>query len=116
MAKILSQEEVDALLNSLSGSPAEKPAAPAHGAPPPSHPAERKKVAIYNFRRPDRVNKEQIRSLHFLHDRFARNISTSLSLSPNATISSKVMPSASAKARSPVALSIVASQNSTSRS
>ena len=34
MAKILSQEEVDALLNSLSGSPAEKPAAPAHGAQP----------------------------------------------------------------------------------
>ena len=33
----------------------------------------------YNFRRPDRVSKEQIRSLHFLHDRFARNISTSLS-------------------------------------
>jgi flagellar motor switch protein FliM len=36
-------------------------------------------VLVYNFRRPDRVSKEQIRSLHFLHDRFARNISTSLS-------------------------------------
>ena len=79
MAKILSQEEVDALLNSLSGSPAEKPAAPAHGAPPPSHPAERKKVAIYNFRRPDRFSKDQIRSIHYLHDRFARNFSSSLS-------------------------------------
>ncbi|MBI4476546.1 MAG: flagellar motor switch protein FliM [Acidobacteria bacterium] len=36
-------------------------------------------VPIYDFRRPDRVSKEQIRSLHFLHDRFARNVSTSLS-------------------------------------
>ena len=79
MAKILSQEEVDALLNSLSGSPAEKPAVPAHGAPPPSHPVERKKVAIYNFRRPDRFSKDQIRSIHYLHDRFARNFSSSLS-------------------------------------
>jgi flagellar motor switch protein FliM len=36
-------------------------------------------VIAYNFRRPDRVSKEQQRSLHFLHDRFARNLSTSLS-------------------------------------
>jgi flagellar motor switch protein FliM len=34
----------------------------------------------YNFRRPDRVSKEQLRSLHFLHDRFAVNVSTSLSV------------------------------------
>jgi flagellar motor switch protein FliM len=36
-------------------------------------------VVPYDFRRPDRVSKDQIRSLHFLHDRFARNLSTSLS-------------------------------------
>ena len=36
-------------------------------------------IVRYNFRRPDRVSKEQIRSLHFLHERFARNVSTSLS-------------------------------------
>src|SRR5262249_55968187 len=35
-------------------------------------------VSPYNFRRPDRVSKEQIRSLHLLHDRFARNATTSL--------------------------------------
>src|SRR4030095_13375620 len=39
----------------------------------------RESVIVYNFRRPDRVSKDQIRSLHFLHDRFARNVSTSLS-------------------------------------
>ncbi len=40
--------------------------------------AERK-ILKYNFKRPDRISKNQIRSLHFLHDRFARNFSSSLS-------------------------------------
>jgi flagellar motor switch protein FliM len=38
-----------------------------------------KKVQVYNFKRPDRISKNQIRSLHFVHDRFARNASSSLS-------------------------------------
>ncbi len=35
-------------------------------------------ISIYNFRRPDRVSKDQIRSLQLLHERFARNVTTSL--------------------------------------
>lgn len=62
----LSQDEVDALM--MSGGQRDQaelvPAAP----------------TPYNFRRPDRVSKEQLRSLHFLHDRFAVNVSTSLSV------------------------------------
>jgi len=69
MSKILSQEEIDALLTSASE--IEKTVRP-DGALGGS-------VVPYNFRRPDRVSKEQIRSLHFLHDRFARNVATSLS-------------------------------------
>src|SRR3954469_20214450 len=38
-----------------------------------------KKIQRYNFKRPDRISKNQIRSLHFVHDRFARNFSSSLS-------------------------------------
>ena len=38
-----------------------------------------KKIQKYNFKRPDRVSKNQIRSLHFVHDRFARNFSSSAS-------------------------------------
>ena len=38
-----------------------------------------KKVQSYNFRRPDRISTNQIRSLHFVHDRFARNASSSIS-------------------------------------
>jgi flagellar motor switch protein FliM len=38
-----------------------------------------KKVLPYNFKRPDRISKNQLRSLHFIHDRFARNFSSSVS-------------------------------------
>lgn len=71
MSKILSQEEIDALLTSASD--IERAARQDVRAKQPET------VIIYNFRRPDRVSKEQMRSLHFLHDRFARNIATSLS-------------------------------------
>jgi flagellar motor switch protein FliM len=40
--------------------------------------AERQPIVPYDFRRPDRVSKDQIRSLQYLHDRFARNAATSL--------------------------------------
>jgi flagellar motor switch protein FliM len=89
MAKILSQEEVDALLKSHvkgkgappapSATPAADRAAAAGAAGKAKKAQSQKKVSIYNFRRPDRVSREQMRSLHFMHDRFARNFSSSLS-------------------------------------
>jgi flagellar motor switch protein FliM len=85
MAKILSQEEVDALLSEFSEdeAAAPKPAAAKEVAVKPRKKKDKitreRKVSIYNFRRPDRVSKEQLRSLHYLHDRFARNFSSSLS-------------------------------------
>jgi flagellar motor switch protein FliM len=66
VTRILSQEEIDAL---IASTPPDGSARRAEGAPP---------VVPYNFRRPDRVSKDQIRSLHFIHDRFARNATTSL--------------------------------------
>ena len=71
MSKILSQEEIDALLTSASELE--------RAARADAEKNVRETVIVYNFRRPDRVSKEQMRSLHFLHDRFARNVSTSLS-------------------------------------
>jgi flagellar motor switch protein FliM len=62
---ILSQSDIDALAAAVAG--AERPQA---------SPAV--KVARYNFRRPDRISKEQIHALHFMHERFARNVSQSL--------------------------------------
>jgi flagellar motor switch protein FliM len=71
MSKILSQEEIDALLTSA--------AEIERSAKATAENAARESVVAYNFRRPDRVSKDQIRSLHFLHDRFARNVATAMS-------------------------------------
>jgi flagellar motor switch protein FliM len=84
MAKILSQEEVDALLTEFSEDEAPKKPAAREKVSAEVHVKKKdkdkdRKVSIYNFRRPDRVSKEQLRSLHYLHDRFARNFSSSLS-------------------------------------
>lgn len=38
-----------------------------------------RKIEAYNFKRPDRISKNQMRSLNFIHDRFARNLSSSIS-------------------------------------
>ena len=70
MNRILSQEEIDALVAAAAGRSRGDDARQA---------ASADSILTYNFRRPDRVSKEQLRSLHFLHDRFARNMSTSLS-------------------------------------
>src|SRR4051812_46336488 len=70
MAKILNQDEIDALLGSTAAATASVDA----GGQRATDPAVR-----YDFRRPDRASREQIRSLHLLHDRFARNLATSLS-------------------------------------
>jgi flagellar motor switch protein FliM len=71
MSPVLSQDEIDALLTAASDQ--------GGGSAPAFEGDQRAPVVSYNFRRPDRVTKDQIRSLHFLHDRFARNVSTSLS-------------------------------------
>ena len=67
MAKILNQDEIDALLGATSSAAGTRPARGGDTA------------VRYDFRRPDRASREQIRSLHLLHDRFARNLGTSLS-------------------------------------
>ncbi len=79
MTKILSQEEIDALLSSINKDElqADETSAPKRRAP--SKVEEKRKLFVYNFRRPDRISKDQIRSIHYLHDRFARSFSSSLS-------------------------------------
>jgi flagellar motor switch protein FliM len=71
MAEILSQQEISTLMAS-----ANEVERAVRG---PRRATTAAETRIYNFRRPDRITKEQIRALHFLHDRFARNVSTSLS-------------------------------------
>jgi flagellar motor switch protein FliM len=70
MAEILSQNEIDALLSALSsGTFIEGTASAETG----------KGVKLYDFKHPDRFSKDQTRSLHMLHEHFARLFSTSLS-------------------------------------
>ncbi|NPV53684.1 MAG: flagellar motor switch protein FliM [Firmicutes bacterium] len=73
MSDILSQEEINALLSSLMEDQASEEAA---GAPAPAGP---KDVKPYDFRRPDKFSKVQLRTLEMLHDTFARHLSTTLS-------------------------------------
>lgn len=70
MAEILSQEEIDALLSAVSDGdvPVEEP----------RKKAQKKTVAVYDFSRPDRVSKDQMRTLQMIHESFARIFSTSL--------------------------------------
>lgn len=70
MNRILSQEEIDALISASTGQASDDEVRPS---------GTNDGIAPYNFRRPDRVSKEQLRSLHFLHDRFAKNLGTSMS-------------------------------------
>jgi flagellar motor switch protein FliM len=41
---------------------------------------KRRRVVPYNFRRPDRLSKEQVRALYLLHDLFSHSLSSSLPL------------------------------------
>jgi flagellar motor switch protein FliM len=75
MPEILTQEEIDSLLSAVSKG--EVPDAPAAGSA--NAPRRSQTVLPYDFRRPNRIAKEQIRTLQMLHDAYARSVSSSLS-------------------------------------
>ncbi len=64
--ELLSQAEVESLINQM-GKGASRNA------------RSKEKITPYDFRRPERVGKEQMRALQSLHDAFSRNFSASLS-------------------------------------
>ncbi|MBL8020181.1 MAG: flagellar motor switch protein FliM [Leptospirales bacterium] len=71
MTEILSQDEIDALLSAISTGEVEMEDY--------SNVGEQKKVKIYDFRRPDKFSKDQIRTLQMMHETFARLTTTALS-------------------------------------
>jgi len=85
MPEVLNQDEVDALLdlvNQSGSAAAEKPKQDAKTAAPGEAgyrvvPAA--EIQLYDFKRPERVSKEQVVALEALHEVFARNVSASLS-------------------------------------
>src|SRR5580700_4376857 len=63
--RVLSQEEIDDVFRNLRDTPVDED--PALRAEP------------YDFRRPDRIAKDQLRAIHMLHENFARSLASSLS-------------------------------------
>jgi flagellar motor switch protein FliM len=62
--RMLSQEEIDSVFKKNQRKGQEDAAA---------------KAQVYDFRRPDRIAKDQLRALHLLHENFARSLASSLS-------------------------------------
>lgn len=95
MAEILSQAEIEALLASLTEDGDAPAAAPADTAPQPAKggfggefgiaPGSKRDnktpiaYEVYDFRRPDKFAKDQLRTLQMLHETFARLYASSLS-------------------------------------
>ncbi len=75
---ILNQDDIDALLNAVANGTLEEEAPVQMFA---SSVREHEKVEIkdYDFKRPERISKEQIRTLHTMHETFARNFGASAS-------------------------------------
>jgi flagellar motor switch protein FliM len=71
---VLSQAEVENLLSALEGEAEVRPIA---NAPLSLRPKE--KITIYDFKRPERVGKEQMRALQTMHEGFGRNFGAALS-------------------------------------
>src|SRR3974377_2063511 len=76
---VLSQAEVENLLSAMaSGQDATAEVAPPTQAAPVV-PRVRDKITPYDFKRPERVGKEQMRALQTLHEGFGRNFAAGLS-------------------------------------
>ena len=79
MADVLDQAEVDALLQAVADGEvgSDAPARPAE--PVESVEDGGRTIASYDFKRPERVSKDQELALEGLHERFARNLGAALS-------------------------------------
>ncbi len=81
MNRILSQDEIDALLSSVS-----------KGKSYESIEREPKRaVTVYDFKHPDRISKEQIRTMRTIHENFARLFATFLSTNLRALVDVNVI-------------------------
>lgn len=73
MADILSQEEIDALLDVVEDEGEDI----LEGGYEESH--AQRQITLYDFKRPNRVSKEQLRAFRGIHDKMARSLSSQIS-------------------------------------
>lgn len=83
MAEILSQSEIDALLAALDSGELDPGDIESE--------SESQRIKPYDFRRPEKFTKEQLRTLQMLHENFARSLSTYLATTLRALVEIKVM-------------------------
>lgn len=72
MADILSQEEIDALLEVVDEEGDAESVAE-------SESLDERQIILYDFKRPNRVSKEQLRAVKGIHDKMARNLAAQIS-------------------------------------
>lgn len=85
MAEILSQEEIDALLNAVSSGETVEPAEKA------TVDIGSRVVKPYDFRRPDKFSKNQIRTINMIMENFGRSFGTALSAKLRSLVSLQVV-------------------------
>ena len=85
MSEILTQEEIDSLLNAVrrGGLPS--------GTAQVTRGRSQRNVLSYDFRRANRISKDQVRTLQMLHERFARTLSSSLSAYLRSLVEAELM-------------------------
>src|SRR5881394_1468136 len=76
MTDVLDQSEVDALLAAVEGGAMQQETAPTVFG---RSGRQRVDVHVYDFKRPERVSKDQMRALEALHEGFGRNFGAALS-------------------------------------
>jgi len=69
MADILSQDEIDALMGIVDDNDGEESA----------EESQERQIMLYDFKRPNRVSKEQLRAIRGIHDKMARNLASEMS-------------------------------------
>ena len=79
---VLSQSEIEKLLSALSDGSVSAEEVKAD--------EEQKKVKVYDFKRPDKFSKDQIRTLFMLHETFSRGLNTYLSTHLRTVVSVEV--------------------------
>ena len=75
MADILSQEEIDALLDVVDEGDESLEESTASG----DDGYSQRQITLYDFKRPNRVSKEQLRAFRGIHDKMARSLSSQIS-------------------------------------
>jgi flagellar motor switch protein FliM len=75
MADILSQEEIDALLEVVDEDGGDSGGDESAEVDP----TQQRQIILYDFKRPNRVSKEQLRAVKGIHDKMSRNLASQIS-------------------------------------